>query len=145
LNFPTREDIIEINREMYSRYGGEFFGVDNLKYPGKLNWVLDAIQYPIFNTDLYPTIVEKAAILGWKICAEHIFHDGNKRTSTFSVLFFLRSNGFDINATKFELFDVAMKLATSNNSKFTLEDYITWIDNHIVIKPRKYHFNFLII
>jgi death on curing protein len=130
---------------MYSRYGGTFFGLDNLKFPGKLDWVLDAIHYPIFDSELYPTIIEKAAILGWKIGAEHVFHDGNKRTSTYSVLFFLRSNGFDLNATNSELFDIALKLSTSKKSNFSLDDYKIWLENHIVIKRGNNPFNLLMV
>jgi len=134
LIFPSREDIIEINHEMISRYGGDFLGEDNLIFSGSLDWVLDAIQYPIFGKELYPTSVEKAAQLGWIICEGHIFHDGNKRTGTMAVLLFLRSNRFDLNASKEELVDIAEKLATSKEKGFTIEDYISWLNDHIIFR-----------
>jgi death on curing protein len=131
LKFPSREDIIEINQEMISRYGGLYLGEDNLKFFGSLDWVLDAIQYPIFGKEIYPTIIEKAAIIGWIICEGHVFHDGNKRTGTMAVLLFLKSNGVILHASKQELLQIAEKLATSKKENFTFEDYISWLENHV--------------
>jgi death-on-curing protein len=129
--------IIELNRDMITKYSGLYLGENNLKFPEILDWVLDCIQYPIFDTDMYPTIVDKAARLGWAIGAEHVFHDGNKRTSTVAVLSFLRMNGFDYNASRDELIEIALKVATNKEVGFTLDDYGKWLDSHIVLRGTK--------
>ena len=67
LIFPTREDITNLNRYHITNTGGFDDGGANLKNSGSLEWVLDAIQYPLFGVDNYPGIAEKAAILAWII------------------------------------------------------------------------------
>jgi death on curing protein len=132
LNFLSKEMIIEINREMINRYGGMFRGKDNLKYPESLDWVLDAIQYPIFGIDHYPTLVRKAAQLGWIINEGHVFHDGNKRTSNMSVLLFLVANDFVIKTKTEDFIEISEKIATCKICGFTIEDYVFWLEGHLM-------------
>ena len=44
-------------------------------------------------TDLYPTAVEKAAVLGFLLIANHPFSDGNKRIGHAAMETFLLLNG----------------------------------------------------
>jgi len=77
----TVSEIVEINRRMIQSFGGVFFEGDrNLANSGSLEFVLAEIQGPLFDTELHPSIIEKAAAIGWRIIAGHVFHDGNKRT-----------------------------------------------------------------
>lgn len=131
LNFLSKELIIQINHEMISKYGGLFLGENNLKNPGSLDWVLEAIQYPIFGIDQYPTIISKAAQLGWIINEGHVFHDGNKRTSSMSVLLFLVANDVLLKASTSEFLDISERIATCQTCGFTIEDYVKWIREHI--------------
>jgi len=123
--------IIQINRQMITKYGGLFVGKDNLKNPGSLDWVLDAIQYPIFGCDKYPSLLHKAAQLGWIINAGHVFNDGNKRTSNMSVLLFLAANDLRVIAKIEEFIDVSEKIATCKTSGYKVENYLLWLERHI--------------
>jgi death-on-curing protein len=77
----TVAEIVEINRRMIESFGGIFFSGDrNLANPGSLEHALEEIQTTLFDQELYPTLFEKAAVIGWRIIAGYIFHDGNKRT-----------------------------------------------------------------
>jgi len=49
-------------------------------------------------SDLYPTLTEKAAVLGFGIIANHPFMDGNKRTGHAAMEVFLLLNGLEISA-----------------------------------------------
>ena len=49
--------------------------------------------------DLYPTIVEKAAALGFSIIQNHPFLDGNKRDGQAAMEIFLVLNGYEITAS----------------------------------------------
>ena len=44
------------------------------------------------SADLYPTLLEKAARLGYGLINNHPFIDGNKRTGTHAMLVFLGVN-----------------------------------------------------
>jgi len=133
VNIPTREYIIDSNRLLIFESGGEFTEPDNLIFPEKLDWVLDAIQYPIFDTEIYPSILEKAAILSWKINQGHVFYDGNKRTSTFMLQIFLRSNGFDLDISDEEFVELALNVATSQDTKYSFESYVDYLSSRLII------------
>jgi death-on-curing protein len=51
------------------------------------------VESPIFGVDRFPSVYEKASAYAFYIIADHIFHDGNKRTGMETALLFLRSNG----------------------------------------------------
>ena len=94
---------------------------------------MDAIQYPIFDTEIYPSILEKAAILPWKINQGHVFYDGNKRTSTFMLQIFLRSNGFDLDISDEEFVELALNVATSQDTKYSFESYVDYLSSRLII------------
>lgn len=129
--FPTLDQVIDLNKELINRYGGFHNGLDNLKNPGSLKWVLDSIQYPLFDSYIYPNFVDKVAILSWTINEGHVFHDGNKRTSTFTMLEFIRINNFQINASKAELKEISSLIASCILNNFTYQDYVNWLSKRI--------------
>jgi len=135
LIFLSKERIIELNYTMISKYGGSYFGENNLNNSGSLDWVLEAIQYPIFGNDLYPTLVQKASILSWIINEGHIFYDGNKRTSNIVLLIFLFFNGYTLQASKDELIQISKLIATCKTSNYSLEEYISWIEDRLIELP----------
>jgi death-on-curing protein len=93
----TVADIVTVNRSMITRFGGFYVEADqNLGNPGALEYVFEAIQGSLFGQDLYPTLIEKAAVLCWKIIRNHVFHDGNKRTGMEVCRLFLDLNGYDM-------------------------------------------------
>jgi len=95
LQVLTVADVVEINRRMIDEFGGFFVGADsNLANPGSLDHVLQEIQGSLFGHESYPTVIEKAAAIGWRIIAGHVFHDGNKRTGMEACRQFLELNGY---------------------------------------------------
>ena len=46
--------------------------------------------------DLYPTVEEKAARMGYALISNHPFVDGNKRIGMFALLVFLEVNGISL-------------------------------------------------
>jgi death-on-curing protein len=64
--------------------------------------------------DLYPTIVEKAAALGFSLIRNHPFVDGNKRTGHAAMEVFLLLNGYEINASVDEQERIILQLAAGN-------------------------------
>lgn len=93
----TLSDIVEIDRQAIQEFGGLFLNADdNLVNPGSLEYILEAVWGSMFGVEPYPTIVEKAAAIGWTIMAKHVFHDGNKRTGMLACQIFLELNGYDM-------------------------------------------------
>ena len=133
MRFLRKEDILLFNQFMISTTGGEFLGKDNLHNSSSLDWVLYAMQNPIFGIDHYPKLVDKAAILGWKIITAHVFFDGNKRTGMFSLLKFLEINHFLVDVSNQEIIDIAQLIATHSSNQFTEQDLAIWINGNMKI------------
>lgn len=131
LVFPTWEQIVLLNRRHIEETGGEWIGYDNVRNPGSLEWVLDAIQYPLFGVDSYPTLAEKAAMLAWIIINDHVFHDGCKRTGMSALEIFILLNGYQIIASGDEIRDTAIRVAEHVKEDFTHEEFISWVRSKI--------------
>ena len=73
-------------------YGGfsSVFGVE--KEQGKLNGIIAAVYQIVFETELYPSIEEKAANLLYFLIKDHPFVDGCKRIGASIFLEFLNKN-----------------------------------------------------
>ena len=127
LIFPSRDDVIAVNRYHIESTGGFYQAPENLASPGSLEWVLSAIQYPLFGTDPYPSLVEKAAVLAWTIIADHTFFDGNKRTGVAVLKITLRVNGYDLTASDDELIEMALAVAGKRDPRCSLEEFTVWI------------------
>ena len=77
--------------------------------------------------DLYPTVVDKAAALGFSIVMNHPFIDGNKRTGHAAMETFLVLNGMEINASVDEQEQVILVLASGELGR---EVFVQWIKKH---------------
>ncbi|PIE80565.1 MAG: type II toxin-antitoxin system death-on-curing family toxin [Chloroflexi bacterium] len=131
LIYPSIEDIVETNKYLIQNSGGNLDGAGHFHNENSLKWVLDAIQYPFFDVDTYPTISDKAAILAWTIIDGHVFIDGNKRTGFMSMMVFLAGNGFYISAHEDELVNTAIKIATARTGNYTIEEFTEWVRTHL--------------
>lgn len=126
--YPNKEHIIRLNYQIITTTKGLFIPPDNLINPNSLEWVLNMIQYPLY--DSYTTIEEKSALLSWIIIRSHVFNDGNKRTAMVALETFLKMNGEIIFATDVEIKDIALFVADHNNKKTSKADLIRWIHEH---------------
>ena len=61
--------------------------------------------------ELYPSLVEKAARLGFALIANHALIDGNKRIGMLVMLVFLEANGMPVQATNEEITRVGLSVA----------------------------------
>jgi len=127
LKFPTREDIVKANLRHIQENGGDWNGPENTINPGSLEWVLEAIGYPLFDVEMYPSLAEKAAILAWTIIDSHVFLDGCKRTGMSVMEAFLISNGYGLNATGNEIKDVAIRIASRVEVGYSFEEFCEWV------------------
>ncbi|GBO53772.1 death on curing protein, Doc toxin [Pseudanabaena sp. lw0831] len=76
IRYLTIVEILDIHHQVTRQSGG----AEGIRDFGRLE---SAIAQPLMTfdgEDLYPTIVDKAAALGFSIVMNHPFVDGNKRT-----------------------------------------------------------------
>ena len=112
---------------MHSELVKETGGGDGIRDMGLLDSAVNSPFQSFGGYDVYPTIFEKAARLGFGLAQNHAFIDGNKRIAAHSTLIFLKGNGIEIDCTEFELFSLFYKLAAS---EITFDDLVVWIKNH---------------
>jgi death-on-curing protein len=126
----TKADVVEINRRMINTFGGVFFaGDDNLVNPGSLDYVLEEIGGTLFGVSKYPSLVEKVALIGWRIIIGHIFHDGNKRTGMEACRVYLELNGYDMKIDS-EVVNIAKRIAKNDIS---YSEFVSWIRERIEV------------
>jgi death on curing protein len=74
----------------------EIFGIRDI---GLLESAIAQPRMTFGREDLYPSLLEKAATLGFSIIMNHPFIDGNKRTGHAATETFLVLNGLKIDAS----------------------------------------------
>lgn len=121
---------------MIASFGGIFFSADdNLLNPGSLEHVLEEIHGSLFGQELHPSIYEKAAALGWRIIAGHVFYDGNKRTGMETCRLYLDLNGYEMRID-FEAVDMALKIA---KGEVELPEFVRWIERRTTNESPRTH------
>ncbi len=59
----------------------------------QLHYLIEAVGAKFGDTELFPTLFQKAAVYAHHIVSGHIFFDGNKRIGMHSAILFLGLNG----------------------------------------------------
>lgn len=139
LRYPTLEDIIKINRRQVETGRTDIYvSPDNCRQGQSLEWVLDAIQYPLAGCELYPGLVAKAARLTWVIITTHVFWSAVKRTGMHTLHFFLRLNGYRLDATNDDQVDIALRIAKRGTQQaYDCDQFVEWVRGRIVIDPKR--------
>jgi death-on-curing protein len=124
IEYPTLEQVLAIHADVIRLHGGDPAVHD-------IGLVDSAVAQPkatFDGGDLYPTIPEKAAALGFSLTANHGFKDGNKRVGWTAMDVFLRANGHKITATTDEAEAVSLAVASHT---MTRAQYTDWVVRHV--------------
>jgi death-on-curing protein len=106
-------------------------GAEGLVYLPALESALAQPQMTFGGEELYPTVVDKAAVLGYTLIKNHPFLDGNKRTGHATMEVFLVLNGYEIRAAVDEQERVILQVAASEIDR---EEFTTWLRAHVAAK-----------
>jgi death on curing protein len=74
--------------------------------------------------DLYSTVVEKAAALGFSLMQNHPFVDGNKRVGQAAMEIFLVLNALEISAWTDDQETLILKIASGQLDQVGLTDWL---------------------
>lgn len=119
----TKEQVLMIHSELIRETGGS----DGLRDDGLLDSALNAPLQGFGDVDIFPSLQQKGARLGYGLICNHAFVDGNKRIGAHIMLLFLSLNGIELTYTQEELSDMVMDVAAS---KLRFEDVVEWIIKH---------------
>ena len=118
-------ETIENLHKIVVEYSGGSAGVREY---GLLDSSINSIYQTFMGQELYPTIIEKGARLGYNLISNHAFVDGNKRIGILTMLTFLKVNGIELNYTDDDL--IYLGLSTAKNS-ISYENLVDWLKNHV--------------
>lgn len=79
------------------------------------------------DAEVYPSLQQKAARLGYGLVKNHPFVDGNKRIGAHAMLVFLALNGVVLQYTQQELSDVVLQVAAGEKE---YDDLLDWLLSH---------------
>ena len=120
----TTDDVLQIHSRVIQHSGG----MDGLRDRASLEAAISAPMQSFGGQDLYPTIVEKIARLGYGLASNHAFVDGNKRIGAMMTQLLLKWNGFQMSLRSGELADMFIAIA-DGSAKET--DLLAWIQEHL--------------
>ncbi len=123
--YLTFEQVLALHAEALRRHGGRA-GVHDL---GLVESALAQPEASFGGTEFYPSLVEKAAVLGFGLTKNHGFNDGNKRVGFAALDTFLRVNGHKITADTDEAERAVLAVAAS---QMTLDQFTEWVRRHAV-------------
>ena len=123
MRYLTVSEVIELYRQVMETSGGTvgILSIESLE---------SAVAQPRATFDekeLYPTIIEKAAALGFSLVMNHAFVDGNKRIGHYAMETFLVINGHELDISVDEQESVILKLASG---KLNRDAFTNWIKEH---------------
>lgn len=121
----TKRQIILLHDQLIDETGG----AHGIRDEGLLeSAVLTPIQ-TFKGTEMFPSVEEKAARLGYGLVKNHAFVDGNKRIGAHAMLVFLAVNGIRIWYTQKELSDIIVQIASGEKD---YPDLLLWLRSHTV-------------
>jgi death on curing protein len=127
VRYLTLNEVLEVHRQVMAQSGG----AEGLMHLPALESALAQPQMTFGGEDLYPTLVDKAAALGYTLIKNHPFLDGNKRTGHAAMEVFLVLNGYEIRAAVDEQEHTILQVAASEIDR---EEFTTWLRTHVVAK-----------
>lgn len=121
----AKSQVLHLHQDIIAASGGS----SEIRDEGLLDSALNAPFQTFEGTDLYPTILEKAARLGYGLIKNHPFVDGNKRIGTHTMLVFLAINHMELEYTDRELIELILDIASGAKNEIQL---LSWLQKHII-------------
>jgi death-on-curing protein len=123
MRYLTVSEVIELYRQVMETSGGTvgILSIESLE---------SAVAQPratFGGNELYPTIIEKTAALGFSLVMNHAFVDGNKRIGHYAMETFLVINGYELDAPLDEQESIILQLASGRLGR---EAFTDWIREH---------------
>ena len=121
----TLEQVLTLHKRVIEQSGG----ATGIRNQDGLESALAQPYMSFANQELYPTIIEKVAALGFSLISNHPFVDGNKRIGHAAVEVTLLMNGYEIQADVDAQEAVILAVAASKMDRQAL---VEWLQAHVV-------------
>lgn len=119
----SKEQILFLHAQLIAETGG----IDGIRDIALLESAMSNPFQSFAGKDIYPSMQQKAARLGFGLVKNHAFVDGNKRIGAHAMLVFLALNKIELNYTQKELSDMILEIASGEKE---CDDLCKWIISH---------------
>ncbi len=119
----SKEQIILLHADLIADTGGE----SGIRDEGLLDSALNAPFQIFSDKEVFPTIQQKAARLGYGLVKNHAFIDGNKRIAAHAMLVFLALNNVELDYRQTELIDIFLGISAG---KCEFKELLNWVVEH---------------
>ncbi len=116
----TKEQVIIMHNNLIKLTGGK----QGVKDYNSLDFCIKSSFVTFNNVDLYPTIIDKYATLGFNIITKHPFHDGNKRIGMHLLMLGLKLNNIDVYFSNTDVINLGLNIAKNKTNKPELIKFI---------------------
>lgn len=123
IRYLTLIEILELHRRILEQSGGAL-GIQDM---GLLESAIAQPRMTFDGEDMYPSLLEKAATLGFLIIMNHPFVDGNKRTGHAATETFLVLNGLEISSSTDEQECLVLAIASGELGR---EAFVEWLQQN---------------
>ena len=120
ITFLSFDDVLEIHQRQLALYGGQDGFIDR----NVVESAAAQAQASMFGEYLHEDVAEMAAAYLFHFAAAQGFLDGNKRTAAGCATVFLGRNGYELDCTDDELYEMTIAVATSRAGKGEAGDWI---------------------
>ncbi len=121
----NKQQILTLHKMLIEQSGGS----PEIRDEGLLESALNAPFQSFGDTDLYPSLLEKAARLGYGLIKNHPFVDGNKRIGTHTMLVFLAINHAELAYSDEELISLILGIAAG---EYDDKHLLNWLQQHLI-------------
>jgi death-on-curing protein len=125
MRYLTLNEVLRLYQDIIQQSGG----TPGIRDLGALESALAQPRQTFAGDDLYPCLVEKAAILDHLLIQNHPIVDGNKRLGHAAMEVFLILNGYEISAPVNEQENIILRVAAG---KLSREALALWLQSHII-------------
>jgi death-on-curing protein len=125
VQYLSIEQIVELHHRVIQHSGGSL----GLRDRGALESSVRQPLQSFGDQNLYPSLQDKAAALGYFLIQNHPFVDGNKRVGHAAMETLLLLNGFELSASVDEQEAVVLAVASGELPR---EAFGEWVRQHVV-------------
>ena len=124
MRYLTLGEVLALHRRILAESGGR----PGLRDLGAIASALTQPKVSVGGEDAYPSLMDKAAALGYSLIRNHGFIDGNKRIAHAAMEVFLVMNGMELRASVDDQERFMLALATGEVSR---EPLAQWLRAHV--------------
>lgn len=121
----SKQQILKLHEMLIAQSGGS----PEIRDDGLLDSALNTPFQSFDDTELYPSLLEKAARLGYGLIKNHPFVDGNKRIGTHAMLVFLAINNAELSYSDDELIHLILGIAAG---EYDDKHLLNWLQQHLI-------------